>query len=459
MASSTRALLQLRSLCVVDHGYIYYQSKARRRTAVWRNLLWKKFGVVVINSKGNIHVGVWLTLLFDHIGICLALPLLPKLIEELVHGNVGVAAFNYGILLAVSGLILFFFSPIQGALSDRVGRKKMLAIATGGTALSFVGLALAPNLPMLLLAQILNAASGASYPVAGSYVADKSNAEDRAKNFGTFGAMLTLGFILGPAIGGLLGHFGLRLAMGVAAVFATITLLMVLAFFEESRGEDQRDPLAWKTANPFAAMQLLFARPALSHLSIVVVCSDLAFQFFISTWVLYTTFRFNWSIAQAGASLAFLGLGSVLVQAVFLRFFLARFGTNKTLMGALLFDAAALLLYNCVGDSMWMIGCVITLHCLGSAVKPTVKSALSLAMSSNEQGALQGALASQFALSSVVGGLLGTALFGYFTSPQAPATLPGASFLLGFLSLIIAAAIVLLAGPKTKPVPAVSVFR
>jgi MFS transporter, DHA1 family, tetracycline resistance protein len=413
----------------------------------------------VIKSQGNIHALIWLTLLLDQIGLCLPLPILPKLVAELVPGNLGVAACNYGILLAVSGLILFFFSPIQGALSDRFGRKKMLAIATGGTALSFVGLALAPNLPLLFLAQILNAASGASYPVAGSYVADKSKPEDRAKNFGTLGAMLTLGFILGPALGGLLGHFGLRLAMWVAASIATIAACMVLAFFEEGRGQNLRDPFAWKTANPFAAMQLLFARPSLSHLAMVIVCSDLAFQFFMSTWVLYTTFRFNWSIAQAGASLAFQGLGSVLVQAVLLPFFLARFGIKKTLMVALLFDAVALLLYNCIGDSMWMIGGVLILHCLGSAVKPTVKSALSLAMSANEQGALQGALASQFALSSVVGGLLGTALFGYFTSPQAPATLPGASFLLGFLSLIIAAAIMLLVGPKTKPAPAVSIVR
>jgi DHA1 family tetracycline resistance protein-like MFS transporter len=408
-----------------------------------------------MKSPDKIPVVVWLTFFLDHLGLCLALPLLPKIVAELGHGDLGRASFNYGILLAVSGLIVFFFSPIQGALSDRFGRKKMLAIASGGTALSFIGLSLAPNLPLLFLAQWLNAASGASYPVAGSYVADKSKACHRVKNFSTFGAMLTLGFILGPAIGGLVGQFGLRLAMAVAAVIATLTTILVWTFFEDSKTLQRRDPLAWKTANPFSAMHLLFARPALSHLAIVVVASDLAFQFFISTWVLYTTFRFNWSIAQAGLSLAFLGLGSVLVQTVMLTFFLNRFGTKKVIMGALLFDALALFLYNFVGNNILMIACVIILHCLGSAVKPTVKSALSLAINANEQGALQGALASQFALSSVFGGLFGTALFAYFTSAQAPTTLPGASFLFGCLALMIAATVTLSAGSRMESAPVV----
>lgn len=412
-----------------------------------------------MKTESEIHPLVWLTLLLDNLGLCLALPILPKLVADLVHGNVTTAAFYYGILLAISGLILFFFSPIQGALSDRIGRKKMLVIATGGTALSFIGLATAPNLPAVFLFQMLNSASGASYPVAGSYVADKSSPEKRACNFGKFGSMLTLGFILGPALGGLIGHFGIRLAMASAAAIATLTLLMVLAFFEDQKGVEQRTPFSWKAANPFSSMQLLFSRPTLSHLAVVVVCSDLAFQFFISTWVLYTTYRFNWSISQAGASLAFQGLGAVFVQAVLLQFCISRFGTKKTLMAALFFDAIALLLYNFVGNSLWMIACVIILHCVGSAVKPTVKSALSLAMKPNEQGALQGALASQFALSNVVGGLLGTALFGYFTSPLAPASIPGASFLLGFLALMIAAAIMLLKGAKTKPTPVISIVH
>jgi DHA1 family tetracycline resistance protein-like MFS transporter len=388
---------------------------------------------------GRIKPAIWIALFLDAAAFSVALPIIPKLIEQLVQGNIPFAASCYGVLLAISGLLLFFLGPVQASLADHFGRKKMLIAASLGSAISFIALAFAPNLLFLFLAQIIYAASGASQPVATCYIAELSNDQERSKNFATLSGVCTSGFVIGASLGGLLGQFSLHMAMFMAAVICAGAAALIFFSFEETLKVSKKSPLSLKllAANPITASKFLFSRAALAELAFIMICGDFAFQAFLSTWVLFTTLRFHWTISQAGASLALEGLLSVAVQLVVLRYAMPRLGVRRTLLAALFFDALALLLYNGIDGSMIVVF-VIALHCAGAAVKPACTAALSAAVTAGEQSKLQGAVASQYALSSVLAPLLGTSLFSYFTSAAAPISLPGISMFVGFLALVAA---------------------
>ncbi len=387
----------------------------------------------------SISPAIWIALFLDAAAFSIALPIIPKLIEALVGGNVPFAASCYGVLLALSGVLLFFVGPLQASLADYFGRKKMLITACIGSALSFIALAFAPNLLFLFLAQVVYAATGASQPVASCYIAELSNEENKSKNFATLSGVCTSGFVIGAASGGLLGQLGLHLAMFIAAAAGLCAAVIMFFALSETHnpGQDTRLKLNLKTANPIEASKFLFSRMALAELAFIMICGDFAFQSFLSTWVLFTTLRFHWTISQAGASLALEGLLSVVIQLIILRHALPRLGVRRTILVALFFDALALLLYTGMDGSLLIVG-AIALHCFGAAVKPACSAALSSAVSATEQSKLQGAIASQYALSSVLAPLLGTALFSYFTSAAAPISLPGISMYVGFLALTAA---------------------
>ncbi len=388
---------------------------------------------------GTIKPAVWLALFLDAAAFSVALPIIPKLIESLVNGNVPFAASCYGVLLAISGLLLFFLGPVQASLADCFGRKKMLMAACLGSAASFMALAYAPCLLLLFLAQIIYAATGASQPVASCYIAELSNVESRTKNFSTLAGVCSSGFVIGAAAGGMLGQYSLHTAMFIASAVAIGAAAIMFFSFEETlkSSEKAKPGLQLRAANPFTSSKFLFSRSTLAELSFIMICGDFAFQSFLSTWVLFTTLRFHWTISQAGASLALEGLLSVVIQLIVLRHALPRLGVRRTLLCALFFDALALLLYNGIDGSMIVVF-IIALHGFGAAVRPACSAALSAAVSAGEQSRLQGAIASQYALSSVLAPLLGTSLFSYFTSAAAPISLPGISMYVGFLALVAA---------------------
>lgn len=391
------------------------------------------------SSVGTIKPAVWIALFLDAAAFSVAVPIIPKILENLLHGNIPLAASCYGVLLAMSGLLLFFLGPLQASLADQFGRKKMLIASSLGSAMSFIALAFAPNLLFLFLAQAIYAATGASQPVASCYIAEHSDPEARSKNFSTLSGVLTFGFVIGAALGGLLGQSSLSLAMIVACLMGAAASAMFVFCFDDAGYVPKKMPLSLKllSENPITASKFLFSRSSLAEFAFIMVCGDFAFQAFLSTWVLFTTLRFHWTISQAGASLALEGLLSVVVQVIILRYALPRLGVRKTLIVSLAFDALALLLYNCTDGSLIVVS-IIALHCLGAAVKPACTAALAQDVSPAEQSRLQGAIASQSALSSVVATLLGTSLFSYFTSAAAPITLPGISMFVGFLALCAA---------------------
>jgi DHA1 family tetracycline resistance protein-like MFS transporter len=390
-------------------------------------------------QTSKIKPAVWIALFLDAAAFSVAVPIIPKLIEGLVHGNIPFAASCYGVLLAISGLLLFFLGPVQACLADQFGRKKMLIASAIGSAISFIALAFSPNLFFLFFAQVIYAATGASQPVATCYIAEQSNSDQRAKNFATLSGVCTSGFVIGASLGGLLGQFSLHLAMIIAALIGAAAALLMWVSFEETIEVGKQNRLALKLlgANPITSSKFLFSKATLAEFAFIMICGDFAFQAFLSTWVLFTTLRFHWTISQAGASLALEGLLSVVVQLIVLRFALPRLGVRKTLLAALAFDALALLLYNGIDGSLFVVF-VIALHCIGAAVRPACTAALSASVTAGEQSKLQGAIASQYALSSVVATLLGTSLFSYFTSSVAPISLPGISMLVGFFALVAA---------------------
>lgn len=367
----------------------------------------------------------------DVMGVGLSTPILPKLIAEFV-GDVSSAAYYYGAVTTTYALMLFVFSPIQGALSDRFGRKPVLLFSLLGTGGSYMALTLAPNLPWIFAAQILNGLTGASVAVVFAYIADISSAEARAKNFGLIGATVAVGWVIGPALGGLLSIWGLRFPFLVAAIVAFLNLLYGYFIVSESHSEEHRRPFSWARANPIASLGLLRKNSIILGLAAVILCTDLALQCFISTWVLFTTYKFQWTSFEAGQSLALLGVMTAVVQAGVIRAIISRFGEKKTIIVGLTFSVIGFLLYAFASQG-WMMYWAIALNGFDYAVKPTVQGLVSTQVSAQEQGAIQGALASQTALTTVIGPLVATNLFGYFTSASAPFRLPEVAFFLGSL--------------------------
>jgi len=388
------------------------------------------------NKQPSSLLFVLITLFLDVMGIGLSNPILPKLINQIV-GDISTAAYYFGAITTTYALMLFVFSPVQGALSDQFGRKPVLLLSLFGTGLSYLGLAVAPSLPWLFAAQILNGLTGASFAVAAAYVADISRAKNRAQNFGLIGTTLALGWVIGPALGGLLSIWGLRFPFLIAAVVTFLNLIYGLLVVPESHKLEHRRTFSWRAANPINSLGLLRQSATIFGLAAVIFCADLALQCFISTWVLFTTYKFQWGAFEAGLSLALLGLMTAVVQGGIIRPVVARFGERRTIVAGLSFSLLGYLLFT-LPTQGWMMYGVIVLNGFDYAVKPISQSLLSGLVSARQQGAIQGALSSQTALATIVGPLVATNLFGYFISASAPYRLPEIPFILGALLFLLA---------------------
>jgi DHA1 family tetracycline resistance protein-like MFS transporter len=372
---------------------------------------------------------VLITLFLDVMGIGLSNPILPKVITQF-QSDVSTASYYYGAVTTAYALMLFLFSPVQGALSDQFGRKPVLLLSLLGTGLSYVALTFAPSLPWIFAAMILNGLTGASVAVVFAYIADVSIPQERAKNFGLVGATMASGWVIGPALGGLLGHWGLRFPFAVAAIVTFSNLIYGLLVVAESHSLEHRHLFSWSRANPIGSLRLLRRTPLIFRLAAIMFCTDLALQCFISTWVLFTTYKFQWTTVEAGMSLALLGAITASVQGAFIRPLISRLGPRRIVIIGLTFSLIGYLLYA-FASAGWMMYWIIVFNGFDYTVKPTVQGILSSQVSATEQGAMQGAVASEVALATIIGPLIATNLFGYFISKNAPIRLPEVPFLLG----------------------------
>ncbi len=403
---------------------------------------------------------IFVTLLIDVLGVGLLIPILPKFVATLSGRGLSAGARDYGLLLGLYGLMQFGFAPLLGALSDRFGRRPVLLLALGFTGLEYVVQALAPNLTWLYVGRILAGITGASFTTASAYIADVSPPEKRAQNFGLVGAAFGVGFIAGPALGGLLGGFGERVPFWAAAAFSGVNLIYGLLVLPESLKPENRRPFSWREANPFGAFAVLSRSPVIKGMAWSLLASNLALTSLQSTWVLFMTARFGWGTKENGFSLAVFGVVSLIFQVGLARILLPKMGERRAILIGLLVGAAEYAGYAAASDG-WMIYAIMFAAGLSYLPGQATQGLLSREVGDDAQGTLQGALTSLASLTGIVGPVAATALFSYFTRPHAPHKIPGSAFFaasaLDIVAVVIAACVLPRAAsqsPATSESPA-----
>jgi len=391
----------------------------------------------------NIRLIIVLAVVYlDMLGIGLAYPILPKLVEHFEHGDISNASYIVGFLASGFSVTQFLFAPLIGALSDRFGRRLVILLSLAGSALAYLMMAAADGLVLLAIARLIAGAMGGSFSTAGAYIADITPPEKRAQSFGLIGAAFGFGFITGPVIGGLLGAIDLHLPFAVAGGLCIANLLFGLVALPESLAPENRRAFAFRQANPIGALREVWRYPSVFSLMIIFVLAIFANRVAEMTWVLYTGYRFNWGPTEIGVSLAMVGVVFVIGQGWFTRILIPRIGERRAIVIGLGVSVLVSVLYGAVNKG-WMIYCVMPLGLSGWTIaQPAVQGLMSRAVPPNEQGLLQGAVSSITSLTSIAGPPIWTGLFGYFVSAAAPVIIPGAAFFVSaavFLAALILA--------------------
>lgn len=373
---------------------------------------------------------IFVTILIDVIGLGIIIPVVPKLIEQLTGEGLSRASVYSGWLTFAYAAAQFCFAPVMGGLSDKLGRRPVLLAALLGLGLDYIFLSFAPTLAWLFVGRVVAGITGASFTTATAYIADISTPEKRAQNFGLVGVAFGLGFIIGPAVGGLLAHFGPRVPFMVAAGLSLCNFLYGLLVLPESLPPTLRRPFEWRRANPVASLLRLGSYPTVLGLVAALVLIYLAGSAVQSVWTFYTMVKFSWTEGMVGFSLGVVGLFSALVQGGLVRVAIPKLGAARAIVVGLLCYAVGLVLFAFASRG-WLMLAFLAPYCLGGIAGPALQGTISGQVPANEQGELQGALTSLVSATGVVGPLLMTNLFGYFTKPKAPVYFPGAPFLMG----------------------------
>lgn len=389
----------------------------------------------------NAAIGfIFITLLIDVIGFGIIIPVMPKLIETLLHVDVSTAS-KYGSLLMFSyAFIQFLFAPLIGNLSDKYGRRPVLLLSLFGFGVDYLFLALAPTFGWLFVGRVIAGITGASFTTASAYIADISTAEDRAKNFGMIGAAFGLGFIIGPLIGGLLGNFGERIPFYAAAILALINFLYGYFVLPESLSVENRRALVLKRANPVGSLLHLKKYPSIGGLIIALFLIHIAAHAVQSNWSFSMIYRFKWSEGMIGISLGVVGVLVAVVQGLLIRKINPALGHKKSIYVGLTLYGIGMVLFG-VASQTWMVFVFLIPYCLGGIAMPALQTIMAEHVPPTEQGELQGALTSIMSVSAIIGPLLMNNLFYYFTHSNAPIQLPGAPFILGAILMLASAAV------------------
>jgi MFS transporter, DHA1 family, tetracycline resistance protein len=380
---------------------------------------------------------IFVTILLDMFALGLIAPILPKLVESFVDNDTASAARIFGLFGTAWALMQFFFSPVLGALSDRFGRRPVVLLSNFGLALDYVLMALAPSLTWLFIGRIISGITSASVSTAFAYIADVTPPERRAAMFGKIGVAFGAGFILGPAIGGLLGGMDPRLPFWVAAGLSFANTMYGLLILPESLPSERRSPFRWKSANPFGALHLLRSDRVLAGLSLANFIAQLAHVVLPSTFVLYATYRYGWDTKTVGLTLAAVGICSMAVQGTTIGPIVRRFGERRALLLGLGSGAAGFLIFGIApSGALFWVG--IPVMALWGVAGAATQALMTQSVAPDQQGQLQGATASVQSVSQLVGPFLFTLTFAYFIGPNAPIKLPGAPFLLACVLLLLA---------------------
>ena len=396
---------------------------------------------------------IFVTLALDILGVGLIIPILPRLVQSFQGDSVAAASHTYGLLAALYSLMQFLCAPLLGSLSDRFGRRPVILGSLFGSGLDYFVLAFAPNLAWFFAGRVISGATGANFAAGVAYIADVSPPEKRAANFGLIGAAFGLGFIAGPALGGLLGNVGLRVPFLVAGGLTLLNWLYGWLVLPESLAQKNRRAFSWTRSNPVGALLDLRRHPMALGLAGSYFLIYLAHQALPSTWVLYTGYRYHWTVSQIGLSLAIVGLMAAIVQGGLTRIVVKRIGEEKTATLGLTVGALSYAGYGLAPEG-WMIYAILVAGSLGGMTGPAVQGLISRGVGADEQGGVQGSLSSLTSVAGIIGPPIAAELFRYFISDTAPIYLPGAAFFFSAILVVLALLLALRSFQKNRAKPA-----
>lgn len=393
-----------------------------------------------MKNQKNALLFIFITLLIDCTGIGIIIPVTPKLIQELIGGDISEASKYGGWLAFAYGIMQFLFSSVLGGLSDRFGRRPVLLISLLGLGIDYIFLAFAPTMFWLFVGRIIAGISGASFTTASAYIADISEPEKRAQNFGMVGAAFGIGFILGPLIGGLFADFGSRVPFLIAAGLSLLNAVYGYFVLPESLSQENRRAFDWKRANPIGTFINLKRHKEIIWLIVAVFLLNIAGQSPQSTWTYYTILKFDWSTKMVGASLASIGLSIAIVQGGLIRIIVPKLGQKKSVYLGFLFSLIGYILFAFANQG-WMMFAFMVPFALGGIAMPAIQGIISNRVPANEQGEMQGAITSLISVTSIIGPVLMTELFYSFTQNNSSLYFPGAPFMMSAILVTISLAI------------------
>jgi len=383
---------------------------------------------------------ILVTVTLDMLALGVIIPVLPKLVVDFLGGDTGRGAEIYGLFGTVWALMQFISSPIQGALSDRFGRRPVILLSNLGLGLDYIVMALAPTLAWLFVGRAISGATAASLTTAYAYIADVSPPEKRAANFGLIGAAFGIGFVMGPALGGLLGSVDPHLPFWTAAGLSLANALYGFFVLPESLPPDRRMAFSWKRANPVGSLVLLRSQRELLGLAAVNFLGSLAHAVLPSMFVLYVGYRYGWGERAVGLTLAVIGVCSVIVQGGLVRPVVRWLGERRALLSGLLCGSAGFAIYGLAdsGAAFWFGIPFMSLWGLAGAA---AQGLMTRRVGASEQGQLQGANSSVRGITELIGPGIFTQTFAFFIAAGHDWHLPGAPFLLAGLLLAAALAV------------------
>jgi DHA1 family tetracycline resistance protein-like MFS transporter len=385
-------------------------------------------------------VFIFVTLVLDVLALGIIVPVLPHLVVDFLNGDTARAARVYGVFGTAWALMQFVCSPVLGSFSDRFGRRPIILLSIFGLGIDYIFMALAPSLGWLFVGRVISGITSASFATAAAYIADVTPPEQRARSFGMIGAAFGLGFVLGPALGGLLGQVSPRLPFWVSAVLCLMNACYGVFVLPESLPPERRAGFSWKRANPVGSLRLLQSHPELFGLASVTFLYYVAHEVLPSTFVLYTDYRYGWDSATVGLTLALVGICTAIVSGGLVGPIVARIRERRAALTGLAFGAAAFTIYGLAPTGrMFLAG--VPVMALWGLYGPSAQGLMTRRVQPSEQGQLQGALMGLRGLAGLISPAIFTFTFATFISPHAGLQLPGAPFLLAALLLLVAFAL------------------
>ncbi|WP_133485627.1 TCR/Tet family MFS transporter [Aliiroseovarius marinus] len=376
------------------------------------------------------------TILLDAVGIGIVFPIMPDLMERVGAANTADGAFWGGILMASYAAMQFLFAPVIGGISDSLGRRPVLLLALVTLAVDYVIMALATTFWWLLIGRVLAGIAGATYITATAYLADISKPEERAANFGLIGATFGIGFVMGPAIGGLVASVHITAPFWLAAGLAALNVAFGLFLLPESLAPEKRRAFTKRDLNPFGSILDAFRLPGLMLPLVLIFAFEFANMVYPTLWAFWTREVFGWGTALIGISLASYGIAVAFTQGVVMRFMLPKLGEYRTLIFSIICAIAAFVAFGLTG-SVWVMFTFIIVAALADMAPPTMTAMMANMVSEDRQGLLQGVIASLGSIAAVIAPMVVTGVFQFFADADAPIYLPGAPFLLSGLMVLI----------------------